>query len=106
MKNPFKRMREERGWTQEKSADLLGNPKWVRVIRRIEDGTMRIPAEFYDRLRRIGVDPFELAIAQEHFIEWRKEFHSCLRSGISPLHLLDKKEHGAKSGHGDIESEN
>ena len=104
MKSPLKSIRENRGWTRGNLAELLKTSSYV--IGRIEDGTMRIPAEFYDRLRRIDVDPFELAIEQERFIEWRKNFHSCLRSGISPLHLLDKKEQGKKSGYGAIQSEN
>jgi transcriptional regulator with XRE-family HTH domain len=106
MKSPFEKMREKRGWTKEKSADLLGNPSWARVIGRIEKGKMRIPDKFYVPLRNLGVDPFELAIDQERFIEWRKNFHSYLRSGIPPLHLLDKKEQAAKSSHAAIESEN
>ena len=84
MKNPFKRMREERGWTQEKSAYLLGKRGWVRVIGKIEEGKMRLPDKFYIPLRNLGVDPFELAVAQECFIEWRRKFHSCLRWGIAP----------------------
>jgi hypothetical protein len=104
MKSPLKGIRGSRGWTRGNLAEPLKISSYV--IGRIEDETMRIPAEFYDRLKRIGVDPFELAIAQERFIEWRKEFHSCLRSGISPLHLLDKKEQGEKSGYATIQSEN
>ena len=82
MKNPFKRMREERGWTQEKSADLLETH--LSVIGRIEKGKMRLPDKFYIPLRNLGVDPFELAVAQERFIEWRGKFYSCLRWGITP----------------------
>lgn len=106
MESPLKKIREKMGWTTEKLAYLLGKRSFSSVIGKIEAGKMRIPAEFYDRLRTIDVDPFELAIEQERFIEWRKEFHSCLKSGISPLHLLDKKGHGAKSGDAAIQGEN
>lgn len=82
MRSPLKTIREKRGWTRGNLAKLLKTSSYV--IGRIEDGTMRIPAEFYDHLRAIGVDPFELAVAQEAFLEWRKEFHFCLRWGIVP----------------------
>lgn len=82
MKSPLKKIREERGWTKEKSADLLETDS--SVIGRIEEGKIRLPDRFYIPLRNLGVDPFKLAIEQEDFIEWRRKFYSCLRWGIVP----------------------
>ena len=82
MKSPLKKIMEKMGWTKKNLADLLENRS--SVIGRIEDGKMRLPAEFYEPLRAIGVDPFELAIEQENFILWRREFYSRLRWGLPP----------------------
>ena len=82
MKSPLKKIREKMGWTKKNLADLLQNRS--SVIGKIEEGKMRIPDKFYAPLRTLGVDPFQLAVEQEDFIEWRRKFHSCLRWGIVP----------------------
>ena len=80
--SPLKKIREKMGWTKKNLADLLGNRS--RVIGRIEGGRMRIPDKFYDPLRTLGVDPFQLAVEQEEFIQWRRKFYSDLRWGLLP----------------------
>lgn len=84
MNSPFKRTREEMGCTKTELAELLGDRNYSSVIGNIEAGKMRLPDKFYTPLRNLGVDPDELALAQERFIEWRRKFHSCLRWGIVP----------------------
>jgi transcriptional regulator with XRE-family HTH domain len=80
--SPLQKIREERGLTRKELAELLHTRSYV--ITKIEGGNMRIPAAFYELLRTIGVDPFELAIQQENFIRWRREFYSRQRWGLPP----------------------
>ncbi len=59
----------------------------VRFVTYMEQGKMRVSDKFYIPLRKIGVDPFQLAIEQECFICWRREFYFCLDWGTTPSHI-------------------
>jgi hypothetical protein len=85
MKSPVQEMRVGLGLTKKQLADALDTN--VRFVTYMEQGKIRVSDKFYIPLRKIGVDPFQLAIQQEGFIQWRREFYSCLNWGITPSNI-------------------
>ncbi len=82
MRSPMREIRQRHGWSKRTTAHLL-NAAGI-TIDRIEKGTMRLPASFYEKLKQVGLDPFALAVAQENFIQWRRAFYFALRRGTVP----------------------
>lgn len=70
---PMKEIRRKFGWTTKYLAQLLGTRP--TVIGKIEAGKMRIPVKLFRPLQRIGIDPFDLSIAQEEFIVRGRNFY-------------------------------
>ena len=80
--SPLQKIREERGLTKKELARLL--KKRTAVISKIEFGKMRIPDSIYSRLMWLGIDPFDLAVKQEVFLNWRSNFYRPGRFRMTP----------------------
>jgi hypothetical protein len=74
MKSPIRELRFQRGWTKKQLASEMGTS--TRVVTIIEDGKMRLPDKFYRPLAKIGEDPGSIAIQQEDFMKWCRQFRS------------------------------
>lgn len=85
MKSPIRELRLRRGWTKQQLAKALETR--TRIITEMEEGRKRVSDKFYRLFRRIGEDPFKLAVDQETFIDWRSQFYSSLRWGITPSNI-------------------
>jgi len=82
MKSPFGELRKRRALTLRELASALGTS--TRVVSEMEEGKKRVSDKFFYPLWKMGEDAFALAVQQNVFIDWRREFHRSLSRGERP----------------------
>jgi len=82
MKSPVSELRKVMGLSRSDLAARLETN--TRQITEIEEGRRRISLKFKSGLEKMGVNFWDLSIAQEKFLSWRKYFHSALAQGLNP----------------------
>ena len=82
MKSPVFELRTKVGMSKRDLAACLKTN--TRQVTEIEEGRRSISLKFKSGFEQMGVNFWDLYIAQKNFLLWRKHYHSALARGLNP----------------------